>query len=341
MKRSPLIIGAYLLASSAFAQADPKQEGKDLAKSLLPAVQNAAKAAPTPDSVPGFVTADPAQTDYYDDPDAIDSDAALAAATAEQSVAIRDSMAQRPAVSDAEVAAGTADGFAAQYGAPAALPEFTGTYGACTSSLIAGSVVATCGDDVYCILGNCETSARETDADLPEAASGLQMMASLSAEFDEATLTVFSGGDYRCRTAFAGALNCCGDEGFISDIVGCPTEAQILEQKLAAGECAYVGKYCSASALGVCLAKKRSYCCFDSKLSRIINVEGRAQIGKTFGTAKAPDCEGFSLPEFQRLDFAAMDLSEFYEDAVASANPPAEPDALSELEAQIAAYYNN
>lgn len=340
MKRLGFIAGALLVGSAALAQSDPKEEGEDLARSLQPAVQDAARAAPTADSVPGFVTDDPAETGYYADPDAIGADAAVAAGTAEHSLAIQDSMAQRPAVPDAEVAAATTGGFAAQYGAPAALPEFTGTYGACASSLVAGSVVATCGDDVYCISGNCETSARETDADLPEAASGLQMMASLSTEFDETALTVFSGGDYRCRTGFAGALNCCGDEGFISNIVGCPTEAQILEQKLSAGECAYVGKYCSASVLGVCLAKKRSYCCFDSKLSRIIQTQGRAQIGKTFGTPEDPDCDGFSVAEFQSLDFAAMDLTESYEDAVATVNPPAEPDALSDLEAQIAAYYN-
>ena len=326
------------IATSARAQ-DPKQEAEDLANSLLPTVHDAASQPPTTDSVPGFSTDNPAETSYYSSPASIGGDAALAASRNEAPLAVQTSIASRPAISDEEVVSTTASGFAAQYGAAAALPEFTGTYGACASSLVNGSVVATCGDDTYCISGDCETVSRQQDSDLPDAAAGLQMLASLSAEFDETTLTVFGGGDYRCRTAFGGALNCCGDEGFISDIIGCPTEAQMLNEKLPEGLCSYIGKYCSRRVLGVCLARKRAYCCFDSKLSRIINEQGRAQIAKSWGSPRRPSCEGFGVPEFQALDLAAMDLSEYYADATETVNPPSEGDALPGLEAQIAAYY--
>jgi conjugal transfer mating pair stabilization protein TraN len=47
-------------------------------------------------------------------------------------------------------------------------------------------------------------------------------------------------------------------------------------------------------------------------LARLINAQGRAQLGRGWGTAEQPDCSGFSVAELQALDFARMDLSEFY-----------------------------
>jgi len=36
------------------------------------------------------------------------------------------------------------------------------------------------------------------------------------------------------------------------------------------------------------------------------------QIGKGWGSGQKPDCSGFTIPQLQSLDFAAMDLTEFY-----------------------------
>jgi conjugal transfer mating pair stabilization protein TraN len=47
-------------------------------------------------------------------------------------------------------------------------------------------------------------------------------------------------------------------------------------------------------------------------LARIVNEQGRVQIGKGWGGAQSPDCSGFTVAQLQTLDFAAMDLSEFY-----------------------------
>jgi conjugal transfer mating pair stabilization protein TraN len=55
-----------------------------------------------------------------------------------------------------------------------------------------------------------------------------------------------------------------------------------------------------------------SYCCFNSRLARILNEQGRAQLGKGWGGAQSPDCSGFTLVQLQALDFSRMDLSEFY-----------------------------
>jgi conjugal transfer mating pair stabilization protein TraN len=57
--------------------------------------------------------------------------------------------------------------------------------------------------------------------------------------------------------------------------------------------------------------KKEGYCCFNSRLARIIQEQGRAQLGKSWGSAKSPECSGFTLAEFESLDFSQIDLTEF------------------------------
>lgn len=83
------------------------------------------------------------------------------------------------------------------------------------------------------------------------------------------------------------------------------------------GYCHYVGTYCSErwNILGgsICVQKKNAYCCFNSKLARLINEQGREQIDMGgWGTTSAPNCKGFTPEQFQSLDFGAMDLSEYY-----------------------------
>lgn len=88
------------------------------------------------------------------------------------------------------------------------------------------------------------------------------------------------------------------------------------------GYCHYVGSKCIKKwPLVGCVQKAKIYCCFNSKLARIIHEQGRPQL-MTFqqnlkgiwGNAKDPLCRGFTPDEFQALDFSQMDLSEYYSD---------------------------
>lgn len=85
-----------------------------------------------------------------------------------------------------------------------------------------------------------------------------------------------------------------------------------LSMKRGAGLCHEVGDYCSDRVLGVCLTRTHTHCCFNSVLARIVNEQGRVQIGKGWGGAESPDCSGFTIAQLQSLDFARMDFSEFY-----------------------------
>lgn len=77
--------------------------------------------------------------------------------------------------------------------------------------------------------------------------------------------------------------------------------------------CRDLGSYCAKkTAFGICKTRKRTFCCWNSVLAKLIATQGRAQIGKGWGSAKKPNCSGFTMDEFKKLDLSKMDFSEFY-----------------------------
>lgn len=103
---------------------------------------------------------------------------------------------------------------------------------------------------------------------------------------------------------------------------GCEKD-EIKEAGMAGnGECHIVGTYCASKMLSACMVSKQTSCCFSSRLARIIQEQGRLQLADFgpsggWGDARSPICRGFTVNEFQNLDFSAMDLSEFTNDITA------------------------
>jgi conjugal transfer mating pair stabilization protein TraN len=106
------------------------------------------------------------------------------------------------------------------------------------------------------------------------------------------------------------------------------------------GMCVEVGSYCSSKILGICVQKSRSHCCFNTKLGRIIQEQGRPQL-KSFadgwGPVKTPNCRGFTPEEFQALDFSRMDLSEYYSEVQARAQADIQSDMKDRIDAYMQA----
>jgi len=132
---------------------------------------------------------------------------------------------------------------------------------------------------------------------------------------------VFSGHDKRCTPTALATLftNCCNLSGWFKS--WCSNEEREVKKRRIGGTCSEVGDYCAKRIFGVCIKKKKTYCCFNSKLGRIINEQGRPQIGKSFGSAKNPDCEGFTPEEMSKLDFSRLDLSEYVNDMQSEIDP--------------------
>lgn len=109
----------------------------------------------------------------------------------------------------------------------------------------------------------------------------------------------------------------------VMSMMSCNEEEGKLAMKEGAHLCHTIGERCS-SCIRIfgkcvsCIEHTTSKCCFNSVLSRIVNEQGRIQVGKGWGGVENPDCSGFTIAQLQSLDFAAMDLTEFYASLVPS-----------------------
>jgi conjugal transfer mating pair stabilization protein TraN len=203
-----------------------------------------------------------------------------------------------------------------------------------------------CDGDVYCIDGSCETIERTANNEFRDAVTALHAMDEARKDFDPDSLTLFKGTRNTCSSKVFGVLNCCKGKGFplipgISLLVslGCSREETLLHERDAKGLCAYVGTYCSDKVLGICVTKRKAYCCFESKLARILQEQGRRQLPKPWNTPKREQCAGFALDEFARLDLSQMDFSEVYAEFTEAARLPDELETSALIQQKIEDYY--
>ncbi|MEL7464775.1 MAG: conjugal transfer protein TraN [Pseudomonadota bacterium] len=175
-----------------------------------------------------------------------------------------------------------------------------------------------CGAVEVCVGGDCRTYEDEPNKDFAKAASYLNMLDAIAKDFED--FEIFTGEDQRCRKWPLGLLNCCSDSGIILDVLNiCNETERKLRDAHHAEVTHYVGTYCSAKALFVCLEKKRVHCTFNSKFGRIVHEQGRPQLGIEWrhnGEADDPICRGLTPEEIEAIDFEEIDLSELYDDMI-------------------------
>lgn len=197
-----------------------------------------------------------------------------------------------------------------------------------------------CGGDLYCVNGECTEVDREASTEFKDALVAVHSMGDVRDQFDPNSLTLFSGSAEACSHKVFGLSNCCSGKGVpLLTPWLCSASERDLDRKDDKGLCHRVGSYCSSKVLGVCVTKKDSYCCFESKLSRILQEQGKAQIGKGWGTPKSPSCKGFTIAEFQRIDLSRMDFTEVYDEFLEAAKVPDEAQAATEIQQRIQQYY--
>jgi len=128
---------------------------------------------------------------------------------------------------------------------------------------------------------------------------------------------LFNGKPKTCRhtSPATNFFSCCNSSQ--PDLERCSPEENDLIQKRAGGVCHLVGTFCkSRSKILGCLQKAETFCCFPSKLARIIHEQGRSQLRSfteknLWGQPKTPECGGFSVTDFQALDFSKINLEEY------------------------------
>jgi conjugal transfer mating pair stabilization protein TraN len=124
---------------------------------------------------------------------------------------------------------------------------------------------------------------------------------------------VFGGNQMGCNKHMLDFVNCCSSMGGWGKDLGlgkCSNNEKALAAMRAKNLCHYIGSFCAEKVLGRCIRRKQTFCCFESRLSRIFHEQGRPQIGKGWGSAEYPNCEAFTIDELGKMDFGKIDLGE-------------------------------
>jgi hypothetical protein len=202
-----------------------------------------------------------------------------------------------------------------------------------------------CEGTVSCLDGNCVEVEREQSTNMPEA---LARLAGLSQAHDSTpngpSLDLMGGNDLRCHKTGIWK-NCCtnGGEGLAIDLLGgsCNEQEQELAHRTAEGLCVEVGWYCAERGWFGCRKRVRTSCCFGSELARIINEQGREQLGLGWGSPRSPQCGGLSPEQFSQLDLSNVDFSEVLSDVTQSFAPDGQGDVTGRIQDRLSDFYSS
>ncbi|WP_371222633.1 conjugal transfer protein TraN [Orientia tsutsugamushi] len=194
-------------------------------------------------------------------------------------------------------------------------------------------------NSIFCLGGNCNTPTIIPNRDIAKVAH-LAMLNQMSKDIKTNPVSVFSGKHRKCKKDVFSFLNCCSSmTGWGRDIglSQCKSKEQELALYRKKGYCYYIGTYCSSRIpiLGICLARKSTYCCFQSKLARIFQEEARKQLKIDFGTPECPNCRGLTVKELQKVDFTKINMDELFGDILTKAQNSMNKDIISGIKDKV------
>ena len=226
------------------------------------------------------------------------------------------------------------------------------------------SVTTSCTGGIYCVDGSCNQIPQTASPDFQSALVAINSMGDATNQLDPNALTIFGGTSTGCHKPVFGLVNCCAGKssGLLSFAVGaaalasggtallglvtqflvtflCSQSEMELDVQDRMGVCHYVGEYCSQKLLFVCATLRHTYCCFQTKLARVIQEQGREQLNKSWGTPDGLDCTGFTVAEFAQLDLSKMDFSEVYADMTSAVSVPSNLQTATQIQSQVQSYF--
>ena len=187
-----------------------------------------------------------------------------------------------------------------------------------------------------CIGDICKSNPRSQHRDFGNSISYLNILAGMKSnelegcrcpngkatcspnDIDTRNCKFFTGHSGICRIysifGIDDQFDCCADEGIIPDLFSCKEHEVDLHHKKQAGLCHHVGSWERDKALRTVEEQFKSSCCFNSKMARIIQVEGRKQLDIGWGNKENPDCRALTLDELKRIDFTKIDFGELFKE---------------------------
>lgn len=163
------------------------------------------------------------------------------------------------------------------------------------------------------------------------------------------TIYIFNGKSNKCRTwdMFFGLIGggCCDKEKVFAGLVACKENEKVLAKKREQKQAHYIGNFCSKKLklgfVSICVQKSDSYCTFNSSLGKIIQEQGREQLGISWGNPENPQCRGFTPEEFQKIDFSKIDLTEFVKDIQSSVQTSVIQNLGTYVKDKVGDFYGN
>lgn len=136
--------------------------------------------------------------------------------------------------------------------------------------------------------------------------------------FDASALQIFKGKSMSCSKNVADKVmyDCCFAFGGLANdlkLSQCSEEELSLGEMRQKGLCHYVGKKDHKFLDLWKSSDEHVFCCFNSKLARVFHEEARNQLQRDWGTAKHPECRGFTLDEFTEVDISRVNLSQVFD----------------------------
>ena len=193
-----------------------------------------------------------------------------------------------------------------------------------------------CGGTIVCPNGDCTHPSEGEDIPMAQALSPLLALQQQTVS-DDAHITLLAGQAQECVENALNYKNCCALKGWgvHFKMTQCSDDERKLAEARQHALVVPVGRYCAKRTRwpggSVCRSHHEVFCVFGSKIARLIQTQGRAQLGWSFGTVGGDNaethCEGFTPEQFQQLDFSSMDFSEIEQDIRASM-PDMDNDAL-------------
>jgi conjugal transfer mating pair stabilization protein TraN len=93
---------------------------------------------------------------------------------------------------------------------------------------------------------------------------------------------------------------------YLMSLAQCSEEENIFQMHKGANLTVFVREECSKKVLFSCVERRQHYCSFNSVLAKIINTQGKTQMGMNI-----EDCSGLTPEQVSQLDFTRIDFSEF------------------------------
>jgi hypothetical protein len=194
----------------------------------------------------------------------------------------------------------------------------------CQKPFVKGKIYKTTGEkSPFCLTGNCENSDFEANTEMLQAMTHLSFLKQAQNDIRRWNC-IFKGEARSCTKNCVGFRDCCKTGkgwGVSLGLSSCSLEEKELGSLRNQKRCVLIGTYCVEKVLKQCIRKKTVFCCFGTKLSRLIQEAGHKQLKLSWGEAESPNCRGLSPEELSRLDLSKMDLSELYEDIAKNFKP--------------------